>query len=91
MAMKPIAVFIVAAALAVGTFAAAAKTVTATHGNSNDASVAAVAGSKAAAKSSHRVPDNKMAGKTPADKAPADNKKAKTRTAQTQHPMPAAD
>lgn len=82
MAMKPIAVFVIVAALAAGTPAAGAKTVTATQGNSNDTSVAAVAGPTAAAKSSHRVPD-KMTSR-------AEKKKAKTRTAQTQKPAPSA-
>jgi hypothetical protein len=83
MAMKPIAVFIIVAALAVGTLAAGAKTVTSTQGNSNDTSVAAVAGPTAAANASHKVPD-KMT-------VPAEKKKAKTRTAQTQKPVPTTD
>ena len=81
--MKPIAVFIIVAALAVGTLAAGARTVTSTQGNSNDTSVAAVAGPTAAVKSSHKMPD-KMT-------ALAEKKKTKTRTAQTQKPVPAAD
>lgn len=87
MAMKPIAVFVIVAALAVGTLAAGAKTVTSTQGNSNDTSVAAVAGPTAAANASHKVPDNKMAGKMTAP----EKKKAKTRTAQTQKPAPTTD
>jgi hypothetical protein len=86
--MKPIAVFIVVAAFAVATLAAGAKTITSTQGNSNDTSVAAVAGPTAAAKASHKVPDNKMASQMT---APAEKKKAKTRTAQTQKPVPAND
>ena len=85
MAMKPIVVFVIVAALAVGTLAAGAKTVTSTQGNSNDTSVAAVAGPTAAAKASHEVPDNKMAGKMT---APAEKKKAKTKTAEAQKPGP---
>ena len=83
--MKPVAVFVIVAALAVGTLAAGAKTVTSTQGNSNDTSVAAVAGPTAAANASHKVPDNKMAGKMT---APAENKKAKTKTAQVPKPAP---
>jgi len=85
MAMKPVAVFVIVAALAVGTLAAGAKTVTSTQGNSNDTSVAAVAGPTAAANASHKVPDNRMAGKMT---APAENKKAKTKTAEAQKPVP---
>ena len=85
--MKPIAVSIVVAAFAVATLAAGAKTVTSTQGNSNDTSVAAVAGPTAAANASHHVPDNKMAGKMTG----VQKKKAKTRTAQTQKPAPTAD
>jgi hypothetical protein len=81
--MKPIAVFIVIAALAVGTLAAGAKTVTSTQGNSNDATVAGVAGPAAAANASHKTPDKMM--------APSAKKKAKTRTAQTQKPVPTTD
>jgi hypothetical protein len=80
MAMKPIAVFIVVAALAVATHAAGAKTVTSSQGNANDKSVAAVAGPTVAADASHKSPD-KMT-------APAAKKKAKTRTAQAQKPAP---
>jgi hypothetical protein len=87
MAMKPIAVFIIVAALAVGTLAAGAKTVTSTQGNSNDTSVAAVAGPKAAADASHKMPD-KMAGKMT---APAEKKKAKTKTALSHEPAPKAE
>ena len=84
MAMKPIAIFVIVAALAVGMLAAGARTVTSTRGNSNDTSVAAVAGPTAAANASHRVPDNKMAGKMT---APAEKKKAKTKTAEAQKPV----
>jgi hypothetical protein len=88
MAMKPIAVFIVVAALAVVPLAAGAKTVTSSQGNANDTSVAAVAGPTAAANASHRVPDNRMAGKMT---APADKKaKAKIKTAQ-ENPPPKSD
>jgi len=83
MAMKPIAVFVIVAALAVGTLAAGAKTVTSSQGNSNDTSVAAVAGPTAAAKASHSAPD-KMAGLSA-------KKKAKTRTARAQKPASTAD
>ena len=83
MAMKPITVFIIVAALAAGTLAAGAKTVNSTQGNSNDTSVAAVAGPTAAANASHKMPDNKMAGKMT---APAEKKKPKTKTALTQDP-----
>lgn len=55
--MKPIAVFILVAALAVSTVAAGAKTVTTSQGNSNDQTVAGLAGSTAAANNSHKVPD----------------------------------
>jgi len=83
MAMKPIAVFVIVAALAVGTLAAGAKTVTSTQGNSNDTSVAAVAGPTAAANASHRAPDKMM--------SPSAKKKAKTRTARAQKPASTAD
>jgi len=83
MAMKPIAVFIVVAALALATVAAGAKTVTSSQGNANDKSVAAVAGPTAAANASHKTAD-KMT-------APSATKKAKTKTAQAQKPVPATD
>ena len=83
MAMKPIAVFVIVAALAVGTLAAGAKTVTSTQGNSNDTSVAAVAGPTAAANASHRAPDKMV--------SPSTKKKAKTKTAQIPKQAPTAD
>ena len=55
--MKPIAVFIVVAAFAVATLAAGAKTVNSTQANSNDQTVAGVAGPAAAADASHKTPD----------------------------------
>jgi hypothetical protein len=79
MAMKPIAVFIVVAALAVATVAAGAKTITSSQGNANDKSVAAVAGPTVAANASHKVPD-KMTGSA------AKKTKAKTKTAQVPKP-----
>jgi hypothetical protein len=82
MAMKPIAVFVIVAALAVGTLAAGAKTITSTQGNSNDTSVAAVAGPTAAANASHRAPDKMVS---------SSKKKAKSKTAQIQKPAPKAD
>jgi hypothetical protein len=81
MAMKPIAVFIVVAALAVATVAAGAKTITSSQGNANDKSVAAVAGPTVAANASHKVPD-KMTGSM------AKKTKAKTKTAQVPKPAP---
>ncbi len=82
--MKPIAVFIVVAAFAVATLAAGAKTVNSTQANSNDQTVAGVAGPAAAADASRKVPD-KMSAST--------GKKAKTRMAQMskQAPVPASD
>ncbi len=55
--MKPIAVFIVVAALAVSTAAAGAKTVNTSQGNANDQTVAGLAGSGTAAANSHKTPD----------------------------------
>jgi hypothetical protein len=83
MAMKPIAVFIVVAALAMATLAAGAKTVTSSQGNANDKSVAAVAGPTVAANASHKKADKMTAAEKKA--------KAKIKTAQTQKPVPTTD
>ena len=82
--MKPIAVFVVVAALAVCTLAAGAKTITSSQGNANDRAVAGVAGPTPAANASHKVPDTMSANK---------KAKARTRTARLQQPtqVPAGD
>ena len=54
--MKPIAVFVLVAAMAVATVAAGAKTVNSSQ-NSNDRTVSTVAGPAAAADNSHKTPD----------------------------------
>lgn len=58
--MKPVAIFIVVAAFAVASLAVQAKTVTSQQGNSNETSVAAVAGPDAAAKTADRRVDGKL-------------------------------
>jgi hypothetical protein len=67
MAMKPVATLVLVAAFSIATVAATAKTVTSSQGNANDKSVAAVAGSVAAANNSGQAADTSSA--QPAKKA----------------------
>jgi hypothetical protein len=81
MAMKPIAVFILVAAVSVATVAATAKTVNSSQNNSDDRTVSTLAGPAEAANGSHKVPD-RMAS---THKKPALHK---IRTAQMHKPTP---
>lgn len=91
--MKPVAVFIVVAALAVSTVAVGAKTVTTPQGNANDKSVEGVAGPSAAAQASHNTPDQMSAADQTAASDMQTRGRPRTRTARLhkQAPVPSHD
>lgn len=81
--MKPVAIFIVVAAFAVASLAVQAKTVTTKQGNTNETSVAAVAGPDAAVKTADHRAD------VAADaKADIKHKKNKSAPAKPEHHDP---